>query len=54
MTANQKERIEEIQSRLDERDDSGAMLSACGEYNCPCHYDIEFLLSLVEELAREQ
>lgn len=22
------------------RDDDGAMQSACGEYNCPCHYDL--------------
>jgi hypothetical protein len=36
--------LSQLQVRIDSRDDSNAMNSACGEYNCPCHYDLPKLL----------
>ena len=46
-------KLAEIRKRVAERDDTNAMNSACGEYNCPCHYDLPELLALIVELDNE-
>lgn len=40
--------LRQIQKEVAERpSDENAMESACGEYNCPCHYQIGFLLEVI-------
>lgn len=43
------DRLERIKSSVARRDDWDAMTPVCGEYTCPCHYDVPYLL---ERLAK--
>lgn len=44
----ESDRLRQIQKEVAERpSDEKAMESACGEYNCPCHYQIGFLLEVI-------
>lgn len=54
MTTNvDEQRLNQIRQRVANRNDSNALESACGEYNCTCHYDIDFLLSLIDSQVAE-
>lgn len=44
------EQIAEIEAEIATRDDDGALNSACGEYNCSCHYRIPALCQTVRAL----
>lgn len=46
--------LEKLKSEMAERklnDDEFAMQSACGEYNCPCHYDLPGAVAEIERLT---
>jgi kynureninase len=45
--------VEAIKARLEESKNSGAMHSACGEYECDCHRDMPALLSERERLIAD-
>ncbi len=47
------DRLAEIRQRVADRDDSNALNSACGEYNCPCHQDVPFLLAQIDKLSSQ-
>lgn len=42
--------ISKIEARIAKRDDTSALESACGEYNCSCHYDLPALCATVKHL----
>ena len=35
-----EQELTELENEVAQRDDSNAMQSACGEYNCDCHYNL--------------
>lgn len=45
--------ISKIEARIAKRDDTSALESACGEYNCSCHYDLPALCATVKRLRAE-
>lgn len=48
--------LEKLKSEMAERKLNGdefAMQSACGEYNCPCHYDLPKVIAAYEELEKK-
>lgn len=56
--------LTELENEVAQRDDSNAMHSACGEYNCDCHYNLPKVIAAlraerlrlriaVEALSRE-
>lgn len=52
--ADIEESLENTEQRLTEADEEGAMLSACGEYNCVCHYEMPKYVALVRQLLAER
>lgn len=44
--------IAEIRARVADRDDSNAMASACGEYNCGCHAAVPVLLDAYDATVK--
>lgn len=47
------DKLKEIEERNNAGTTRGAMNSACGEYNCQCHYDIPLLLAAIRERDEE-
>lgn len=45
--------ISKIEARIAKRDDTSALESACGEYNCSCHYDLPALCATVKHLRED-
>jgi hypothetical protein len=44
--------LQHVQERIAQRDDSNAMNSACGEYNCPCHYELPKAVAIANAVPK--